>query len=143
MSKKEKIVIGNKYYLIKALNWIALNIVLPTLPMIVKLIVNIFSVSKVVVFDQNELLYYNFFICILLWELLRKEVTLFGFIIKCVIVFICMCDILFIAFVSTGQQSNISIWIFAISTAIICAGFGSAYIINKEKKSVKGETENG
>lgn len=143
MSKIKPKVPQNSLFMLKSVKWIALNILLPALPMFVKFIVNVFSVSNVAVFELNELLYYNFFICILLGEQINKTKSLIGLLITYLICLLCICDILLIAFVSTGQQNNVAVWVFAISVAFICACFGSVYIIIKEKTEEERSDLNG
>lgn len=143
MSQTKSNIPENSLFMLKSVKWIALNILLPALPMFVKFIVNVFSVSSVAVFELNELLYYNFFICILLCEQINKKQSLLGLFITYFIFLICVGDILLIAFVSTGQQNNIAVWVFAISVAVICACFGSIYVIRKEKAEEERSDLNG
>ena len=133
-----------KNLLLAPIKWIGSNIALPFLPIVVKMLVNWFSKSEIDITDPNDLLYYNFFICILLLGLLKKRDTIFSCIVTYVVGFICVADILFIGFISTGQQNPETIQAFAISVAIICASFGSIYVLIQARLNFeKGSENNG
>lgn len=118
-----------KSLLLAPIKWIGGNILLPFLPIFVKMLVNWFSKSESNVAEPNDWLYYNFFICILLLGLLKKRDTIFSYIITGLVGLICIADILFIGFIATEQQNPDTIEAFAIAVAIICASFGSIYVL--------------
>lgn len=125
-------------YLIKAFKWIFLNIIIPLLPIFVKVLVNIFTQWQVKVFELNEVLFYNFFTCLLLFNLINStKKTFFYFIVDSIIVLTGFCDIVFIAWVSTEQHNSTSVWVFAIFTTITCVIYGSVFIIIEEKQEAK------
>ena len=114
--------------LLAPIKWICGNILLPFLPIVIKMLVNWFSKSETNICEPMELLYYNFFICILLLDLLKKKDTIFSYLVSKVVGLICIADILFIGFIATDQQKPERIQAFAIAVAILCASFGSIYV---------------
>ena len=127
--------------LLEPLKWISMNILLPFLPILIKMFTNHFSTAKTEIWEPNDLLYYNFFICILLINLLKQKNNLFSYIVTIIAFILCIFDILLIAFIATGQQNILATRNFAICTAIVCASFGSAYVIMQRNILTEGENK--
>lgn len=128
--------------LLAPIKWVGANILLPFLPIAVKMVVNCFSTASATVWDPNDLLYYNFFICILLLDLLKKKDTIFSYVVSGIGYLICIIDILMIGFIATGQENFMRIQGFAIAVAIICACFGSIYVLVQGMLDSEKECEN-
>ena len=111
------------------IKWVLSNILFPFLPVAVKLLINWFSASNTNALDPNDLLYYSFFICILLLDLLKKKDTIFSNVVYFVFRIICVVDIIIIALVTIGQHNPETTQSFAIWISIACACFGSAFVL--------------
>ena len=128
--------------LLAPIKWVGANILLPFLPIAVKMVVNWFSTATTKVWDPNDLLYYNFFICILLLDLLKKKDTIFSYVVSGIGYFICIVDILMIGFIATGQENFIRTQSFAVAVAVLCACFGSIYVLVQGMLISEKECEN-
>ena len=107
----------------KFISWLITNIVLPILPVVIKLLIVIFADNKkisVAVLDSMELLYYNLFICVVFLNLLGEceHIKLIEYVMRCIFTVIILLDLLLI-FMSYAEIASYKCSIMAIVLSIV------------------------
>lgn len=107
----------------KFISWLITNIVLPILPVVIKLLIVIFADNKkisVAVLDSIELLYYNLFICVVFLNLLGEceRIKLIEYVMHCIFSIIILLDLLLI-FMSYAEIASYKCSIMAIVLSIV------------------------
>ena len=108
--------------------WIGTNLLLPLIPIAVRVIVRVFSSDEIPLWDPNDLLYYNFFICLLLLSGLREYNGILASCARNVLWLLCIVDNILIVLVLQGS-ANAYVLQFSIVAAVTCAGFGIVFAL--------------
>lgn len=118
--------------------WIVQNMIIPLLPIIVRIIVCLFSIKKVTIIVTSELLYYSFTVNIILVSNLWKSGGFGSIVLSIFPCIISLIDIVIIGFDTVGMAS-LSANVFAITAAISCFALGVIYRIMQYRSSNGGE----
>ena len=120
--------------------WIFSVILLPLLPILVKVVVKIFTSISISIIDPNELLYYSFIVGIIVLQSLNSSGSslLFAF-LSYIVGILCLICILLIAFIATGK-ANINVLSFSIASSIACSCIGIIYKITEQNMLRKTST---
>lgn len=119
--------------------WIFKNLFLPIIPVIVRILVRMFSRDDVTLWCLDDLLYYNFFICLLLHEKITDRRDVVSGIMRFTLACICGLDLILIALSLTGSANEFALT-FSMATAVICACMGIIYEM-VDAFSERGENE--
>ena len=113
------------------LNWLVINVLLPLLPVIIKLMLTIFANTEkisVTILDSVELLYYNLFISVIYFNLEKEKntLTLFETFIQYCIVMVIIVDLILITLNYVKLASN-RCSVVAIILSVVIPIFVSVY----------------
>ena len=117
--------------------WIIANLGLPLAPLIIKILICIFSKVKVNIFDSIELILYSFFICIILIDITSQQNNVYGKMLNTVLIIFCIIDIVLMVLLYLNI-GNIGCIIYALVMAITTPVFAFMY---KRKEIIKSGGE--
>ena len=87
--------------------WGCFNIVLPLLPILIKLAINIASKKQILIINDGELLYYNLILCLLHVDLIKSINSCSEVIYSIIICIIGIVDIVFIVIMYTDLATSV------------------------------------
>lgn len=121
----------------KYLNWLIINIIIPLLPVLLKILICIFADHEkiiITILDSSELLYYNFFICIMFLNLSfsKDEVPIYETILRLIICMVLIVDLGVIMLIYTNLESTYICKIASVLLSIIIPITVSVYYYSQE-----------
>lgn len=118
------------------IDWIVLNVALPFIPFLIRVIISFFTNITINIFDSVELLLFNFYLCITLINNISKK-NVITYLIKLVFIIIIVIDIILLVLIYSNIEKEFLCGAFSIIISILVTAFCFIYknieIMNKKK----------